>query len=141
MTLKDIQKIIKDFETSPLMSLELEMSDFKLRLSKNKMECLNDPKTNIERDKLNPYEQNANEKTFGNEVKSALVGTYYASPAINGDPYVKVGDRVRKDQVLCIIEAMKIMNEIASPYDGIVKEIKVNNGEVVGYDQVIMVIE
>jgi acetyl/propionyl-CoA carboxylase alpha subunit len=55
-----------------------------------------------------------------------------------GKPFVEVGQHVKKGQVVCIIEAMKIMNEITSPYDGIVKEVFVHNGEVVGYNHTIM---
>ena len=57
------------------------------------------------------------------------------------DVKVKVGDTVKKGQPLCIIEAMKVMNEIESPYDGVIKEIKVQNEEAVGFDQILMVIE
>ena len=56
-------------------------------------------------------------------------------------PFVSVGDTVKKGQPLCIIEAMKVMNEIESPYDGVIKEIKVQNEEAVGFDQILMVIE
>ena len=75
------------------------------------------------------------------DIKSPLVGTFYASPTINGNPYVEVGQPVKKGQVVCIIEAMKIMNEITSPYDGVLKEVLIKNGDVVGYDDSIMVIE
>ena len=75
------------------------------------------------------------------EVKAPLVGTFYISNEPGGKPFVSVGDTVKKGQPLCIIEAMKVMNEIESPYDGVVKEIKVQNEEAVGFDQILMIIE
>ena len=68
-------------------------------------------------------------------VTSPLVGTYYASSSPDADAFVKVGDTVKKGQVLGIIEAMKLMNEIESEYDGVVEAILVNNEEVVEYGQ------
>lgn len=66
-------------------------------------------------------------------VKSPIVGVFYAAPAENADPYVKVGDSVKKGQTLCIVEAMKLMNEIASEEDGVISEICVTNGQVVEF--------
>ncbi len=66
-------------------------------------------------------------------VKSPIVGVFYAAPAENAEPYVTVGDRVSKGQTLCIIEAMKLMNEISSEYDGVISEICATNGQVVEY--------
>lgn len=71
----------------------------------------------------------------GNTVSSPLVGTFYASPSPDTEPFVKTGDRVKKGQVLGIIEAMKLMNEIESEYDGVVEAVLVNNEEVVEYGQ------
>ena len=68
-------------------------------------------------------------------VTSPLVGTFYNSPSPDAEPFAKVGDTVKKGQVLGIIEAMKLMNEIESEYDGIVEAVLVNNEEVVEYGQ------
>lgn len=68
-------------------------------------------------------------------VKSPLVGTFYAAAAPDQEPFVKPGDSVKKGQVLGIIEAMKLMNEIESEYDGVVESVLVNNEEVVEYGQ------
>ncbi|MCU0104713.1 acetyl-CoA carboxylase biotin carboxyl carrier protein [Acholeplasma vituli] len=144
MTIKELQAIIKDIENSPLMTLELEMDDFKLKLSKNKFEPapvplqntpVAQPKVEIPVTEVKPVHSAPK-----NLIKSPLVGTFYASATINGNPYVEVGQPVKKGQVVCIIEAMKIMNEITSPYDGVIKEIFVRNGEVVGYDHDLMVV-
>ena len=66
-------------------------------------------------------------------VKSPIVGVFYAAPAENANPYVSIGDTVTKGQTLCIVEAMKLMNEISADDDGIISEICVTNGQVVEY--------
>ena len=76
----------------------------------------------------------------GNIVKSPLVGTFYAAPAEDAEPFVKVGDSVKEGQVLAIVEAMKLMNEIESDFTGTVAEILVENGEAVEYGQPLFVI-
>jgi acetyl-CoA carboxylase biotin carboxyl carrier protein len=75
------------------------------------------------------------------EVKSPMVGTYYSAPEPGAKPYLSVGDRISKGQILCIIEAMKIMNEIESEFDGVVKEILVENAHPVEYGQVLFRID
>ncbi len=74
-------------------------------------------------------------------VKSPLVGTFYCAPSPDDEPFVKVGDSVKKGQVIGIIEAMKLMNEIECEFDGIVEEIMVNNGDMVEYGQTIIKIK
>jgi acetyl-CoA carboxylase biotin carboxyl carrier protein len=75
------------------------------------------------------------------EVKSPMVGTYYAQPEPGSKPYVIAGTRIAKRQVLCIIEAMKIMNEIESEFDGVVKEVCVQDAHPVEYGQVLFRID
>lgn len=75
------------------------------------------------------------------EVRAPIVGTFYRAPAPDAPPYVEEGDRVEKGQVLCIIEAMKLMNEIESEVSGIVKKILVKNGEPVEYGQPLFLIQ
>ncbi|HEX8723980.1 MAG TPA: acetyl-CoA carboxylase biotin carboxyl carrier protein [Gemmatimonadaceae bacterium] len=77
----------------------------------------------------------------GLEVKSPMVGTFYHSPEPGAKPYVAVGTRVAKGQILCIIEAMKIMNEIESEYAGVVKEILVEDAQPVEYGQALFRID
>ena len=69
------------------------------------------------------------------EILSPMPGTYYSSPSPDDPPFIIKGDKVKKGQVLCIIEAMKIMNEIESEFDGVVSEVKVKNGDPVEYNQ------
>ncbi|MBQ9764872.1 MAG: acetyl-CoA carboxylase biotin carboxyl carrier protein [Lachnospiraceae bacterium] len=70
-------------------------------------------------------------------VTSPMVGVFYTSPSENAAPYVSVGDRVKKGDVLCIIESMKLMNEITAEEDGIIEEVCVSNGQVVDFGHVI----
>lgn len=76
----------------------------------------------------------------GNLVVAPLVGTFYAAPSPDAESFVKIGDPVKKGQVLGIIEAMKLMNEIESEYNGVVKEILIKNGDVAEYGQPLFVI-
>ena len=66
-------------------------------------------------------------------VRSPIVGVFYAAPAENAEPYVSIGDRVEKGSILCIIEAMKLMNEITAEESGVISEICVTNGQIVEY--------
>ncbi|MDE5621068.1 MAG: acetyl-CoA carboxylase biotin carboxyl carrier protein [Ruminococcus sp.] len=77
----------------------------------------------------------------GNIVKSPIVGTFYAAPSPDKPAFVKVGDTVKKGDVIMIIESMKLMNEIQSDFDGIVEKILVSDGQAVEYDQPIMIIK
>ena len=70
----------------------------------------------------------------GEFIKAPLVGTYYAAPSPEAEPYVQVGDRVAKGQTVCLIEAMKTMNEIPAPCDLVVEEILADNGALVSFD-------
>jgi len=81
----------------------------------------------------------ANEKLH--EIKSPIVGTFYRSPAPDADSYVKVGDRVEQGSVLCIVEAMKLMNEIECDISGTVAKIMVDNGRPVEYGQLLFLIK
>ena len=71
------------------------------------------------------------------EIKSPMVGTFYAAAEPGAKPYISVGDRVKNGQIVCIIEAMKIMNEIESEFSGVVREVLVQNAQPVEYGQVL----
>ncbi|MBR3970708.1 MAG: acetyl-CoA carboxylase biotin carboxyl carrier protein [Ruminococcus sp.] len=77
----------------------------------------------------------------GNVVKSPIVGTFYQAPSPDKPPFVKVGDTVKKGDVIMIIESMKLMNEVQSEFDGVVERILVTDGQAVEFDQPIMIIK
>jgi len=77
----------------------------------------------------------------GHVVTSPMVGTFYAAPAPGASPFVQIGDRVKAGDTLCIVEAMKMMNPIEADVDGVVKSIRVQNGEPVEYGQMLFVID
>ena len=143
-----IKELIKEIDSSSLRVFELENSDIKLKLSKNDEAYSykeNDSKTvnteisNTFTNSLVPLkEETVIEKEDVIEedltiVKSPLVGTYYSSSTPGGVPYVEVGSKVKKGDVLCIIEAMKIMNEITSEVDGEIVEALRDDEEIVEF--------
>jgi acetyl-CoA carboxylase biotin carboxyl carrier protein len=141
MSITDIQSIIKDFEASSLMTLELTMKDVSIRLSKNKTEDLTpkpSPKKNAPDQKDPSPSQFEPTQSDSTDITSPLVGTYYHSDAPGKAPFVKVGQKVAKGDVLCLVEAMKIMNEIVAPSDGVISDIIAKDGEAVGYGSVLM---
>ncbi|TWI57170.1 acetyl-CoA carboxylase biotin carboxyl carrier protein [Halalkalibacter nanhaiisediminis] len=82
-----------------------------------------------------PLDNEANEDATLHEIKSPMVGTFYSAPSPDDDPYVKVGDQVTTEKVVCIVEAMKLMNEIEAEVEGEIVEILVENGQLVEYGQ------
>lgn len=148
MDYKDIKKLIEDMGNSNLDSLEIEFPEgIKISMTKNSNKVVTStgmqnqvieasaPLTvptvqeNKETSLVNIQPKEENYKI----VKSPMVGTFYASSSPDKEPFVKIGDRVHKGQVLCIVEAMKLMNEIESEFDGEIAEICVNNEDVVEY--------
>lgn len=85
-------------------------------------------------------EQKKDDQPEGQVIKSPIVGTFYRSPSPDDDPFVQVGDSVEKGQTICIVEAMKIMNEIESEFSGEVQKILVDDAEPVEYDQPLFII-
>ncbi|MCD8028408.1 MAG: acetyl-CoA carboxylase, biotin carboxyl carrier protein [Erysipelotrichaceae bacterium] len=132
-----IKIIMELFESSDISKMHMEDGDFKLTLEKN-VEVQTVAMKNEEDE--SPKKESVEVKS-GIEVKSPLVGTYYQASGENQPPFVSVGDEVQVGDTLCIVEAMKVMNEIKSQVAGKVQAIKVENGEAVEYDQVLMIIE
>lgn len=92
---------------------------------------------------LTPIPENSNEPASENyfQVRAPLVGTFYRTPAPDAEPFVEIGDSVKAGDVLCIIEAMKNMNEIQTDIDGIIREICIENGALVEFGQKLFKIE
>ncbi|MEY3431835.1 MAG: acetyl-CoA carboxylase, biotin carboxyl carrier protein [Bacillota bacterium] len=149
MDFKKVQDLIKYFESSKLTTMTIEDGNFKLSLSKLKETINSQPKTVVVNEpKILPPNVNLKDQTnvankptediLLKDVTSPLVGTYYAASSPTSEPFVKIGQRVNKGQTVCIVEAMKIMNEIASPFSGVVEKINCKNGDVVGFNQVVI---
>lgn len=85
--------------------------------------------------------ENAAPTVSGNVVKAPIVGTFYAAPSPDDAPFVTVGKSVKKGDVIFIIESMKVMSEVTSDFDGVVKEILVKNGDALEFDQPVMIIQ
>lgn len=79
--------------------------------------------------------------TGGKAVKAPIVGTFYAAPSPDSKPFVSVGDKIKKGDTIFIIESMKVMSEVQSEFDGVVREICVNSGDAVEFDQTIMILD
>ena len=123
---KKMKKIIKIFEQANITKMELEFKDFRIKLEKA-LPALDSNKL----DKPMPPEK----PTEGRWVLSPLVGTYYDAPSLTSSPFISIGDEVKENDVLCVIEAMKIMNELRSDFSGKVVEIAVKSQSMVQYNQ------
>lgn len=146
MELEQLIKLITAVSDSELTRFSYEENGTVIQMRKEKEQNLvtvNDiPQAMPVLQEQNPDQPvvRENEKVSGNVVSSPLVGTFYAASAEGAEPYVQVGDTVKKGQVLGIVEAMKLMNEIESDYDGVVKQILVSNEDVIEYGQPMFVI-
>ena len=145
MDIRKIKTLIEMLEESNLNEIEVSQGDESVRISKGK-----DPVDYIENNQINTsissqekvsINEDDTRKFVGNQIKAPLVGTFYRKPSPDSDPFVKVGDIVKKGQVLCIIEAMKMMNEIKSEFDGEVSSIEIEDGQPVEFGQTIIVIQ
>ena len=135
----DIRKYAELMKELELTALEIKDGDKVVRLERNMSVRVTETvqAAPVASPASAPAAINANAQAPVNSncftVKSPLVGVFYAGPAENVEPFVSIGDRVKKGQTLCIIEAMKLMNEIYADEDGVIEEICVTNGQVVDY--------
>ncbi len=143
MNLKNIRELVKLLEHSNLTVLEVSEADTKIHLEKNPV-----PQPVQEASVLKPQQPETpvtavktpdGAVDFNNivEIKSPMVGVYYSAPSPDAKPFVSVGSKVKKGDVLCIIEAMKLMNEITAEVDGEIVDVCVENGQVVEYAQIL----
>lgn len=135
MEYEKIKQLIDDMGNSKLSAIDIDFPDgTKISMKKEEtkvVEKVVSPKGQEE--KVIQKEEITEEIEESNIVKSPMVGTFYMKPAPNAKPYVEVGQKVKKGDVLCIIEAMKLMNEIESEFDGEVAEILLKDGEMVEF--------
>lgn len=132
MEYEKIKQLMTDMGNSKLTSIDIEFPDgVKIKMEKNITTAT--VQASVVEEKMNEPEPAKAEVKEGNIVKSPMVGTFYIKSSPTSNPYVEVGTEVKKGTVLCIIEAMKLMNEIESEFDGKIAEILVKDGEPVEY--------
>jgi oxaloacetate decarboxylase alpha subunit len=153
MNLKELKELIEMLKNTDISELEIERSGVKVRLRKGgdvtfhpAMPRMEYPPASIVAPAVTEPERPAVEKPAAppaNQIKvaSPIVGTFYRASSPDKPPYVEVGDVVKKGQVLCIIEAMKLMNEIESEAAGKIVQILVENNQPVEYGQPLFIIE
>ncbi len=152
LTLDEIEKLAESLEKNKLERIKIKNGDCEIVLEAKRkcppppmppMGAAMQPMVNVTAaaaTEISPAEKKE-EVPSGNVVKSPIVGTFYASPSPDKPPFVKIGDTVKKGDVIMIVESMKLMNEIQSDFDGVVAEILVDNGTAVEFDQPIMIIK
>jgi acetyl-CoA carboxylase biotin carboxyl carrier protein len=151
MDLNLIKKLIKIVDTSGVTDLEVEQEGFKIKIAKKIRSFQGGSQPHVVLPPATDGEQgtNAAEKLkeaeikaeTSHEIRSPIVGTFYRAPAPDSDPYIQVGDIVTKGSVLCIVEAMKLMNEIESDVDGRIIKILVDNGKPVEFNQPLFLVQ
>jgi acetyl-CoA carboxylase biotin carboxyl carrier protein len=142
--LEIIKKLLEIMREENLTEIEIKKPFFKIKLSKEKI-GFKEIKEVKKKEEIKEVKEIKEEKKIKEDniyiIKSPLVGTFYRAPSPDSPPYVEVGDEVKKGDILCIIEAMKIMNEIESEVDGKVVEILVENAKPVEFGQPLFKIE
>ncbi len=156
MDLNLIRKLVKIVDTSGITDLEIEEDGLRIKVAKKirNNQANSQPQMIVQSESVAaPVSSTAvteekaptekSEEPTGNihEINSPIVGTFYRAPAPDADPYVQVGDSVSSGTVLCVVEAMKLMNEIESDVSGKVVKILVENGKPVEYNQPLFFIE
>ena len=135
MDVDNVQKVMTEFEKSSVRELKIEDGSFHLYLSKNDRPASQEPVTNTPEVADQPVKHSSKNEPRGAQIKAHLVGTVYLQSKPDQPPYVKVGSHVNKGDVVCVIEAMKMMTEVKSEVAGTVSVINVDNGELVEYQQ------
>lgn len=145
MNIKKIQELIELMNANDLTEIDIEHEGTRIRLTKRPHGVVEQqveyaPAGSPARG-APPKEAAEKETRNLLEVKSPMVGTFYRAPGPDADPYVKRGDTVRKGDILCIIEAMKLMNEVKSEFSGRIVDILTENAEPVEFGQIMILIE
>ena len=141
MDTKAIKQVIDIFEGSNVHKMEIEAGEMKIKLekedSKGVVNYVNPQEYHVAAQQVikEDAKEFEKEEPKGNWVKSPIVGTFYSKPNENSPAYVSVGDSVNKGDIVCIIEAMKVMNEIKAPCSGKIISVAKQDGEMVQFDE------
>ena len=142
MNIKDIKALAAVLRQSELTALEYTEGDMHIKLERAVTGVMNVTQAPVGYATVEhaaaPMGEEKNDFNNLNEVKAPMVGVFYAAPAPDAKPFVKVGDTVEKGQIICIIEAMKLMNDITAPVSGRIVDICALDGAVLEYGQTIM---
>jgi acetyl-CoA carboxylase biotin carboxyl carrier protein len=139
MEIKDIITLIRAVSESNLSEFEYKEGETKLSFHINREMTAQGELVVQVRPQVSAMETRLDaEPDNCNIITSPMVGTFYSASSEEGKPFIEVGDTIKKGQVIGIVEAMKLMNEIESIYDGVVEEILVSNREMVGFEQMLV---
>lgn len=148
MDLNLIKKLVKIVDTSDITDLEVEESGFRIKIAKKirglqnfVQPLISAPSAPVSEQTAKTLDIKPEAKENLHEIKSPIVGTFYRAPAPDADSYINIGDTVSPGSVLCIVEAMKLMNEIESDVSGKIVKILVENGKPVEYNQPLFLIQ
>lgn len=144
-----VKEVINILENSNVNEIEITFWGRKIRVVKNASSILSNsvsatPETKIQNDKISNnmrHEDDTEKIDSGEKILSPMPGVFYSSQAPEKPPFVSEGDKVKVGQVLCIIESMKIMNEIESELEGTVKKVLVSNSDPVEFNQPLFIVE
>ena len=146
MEFENVKELIKIFDDSSLSRLKFNQDGVSITLEKGSAKeeivyaepqrVVSDPKENVAK-----VITEKNEPKSGDYIKSPMVGSFYSAPNPGADVFAKAGDRISKGQTLCILEAMKIMNEIEAEFDCKILEVLVEDGQAIEYDMPLFLIE
>ena len=142
MDIRKIKKLIEMLQDSDLTEIEVQEGEESVRIVRGSAQPFEVKTTSISPASVNVLSENnevvANKS--GSPIKSPIVGTFYRKPAPDKPPFVEIGSHVNAGDVVCIVEAMKMMNEIKSEFTGKVSAINIDDGEPVEFDQSLIVI-
>jgi len=145
---KEILKLVDLLEERNLSAFELEIEGFKIKISRGHPPTIvpespasPSPPAEFESNPAADVPESEGSKNDLHYISSPMVGTFYMAPDPSSPPFVEIGEPVQKNQTICIIEAMKLMNEIESDIDGILEEIYVQNGKPVEYGKKLFAIK
>lgn len=141
MDIECLMRLVAGVSESALDSFSYREGDFSIKMRKSRKRAGREAPEKEKDPLVADLKEEIVPMISGKGVKSPLVGVFYVAPAEGADPFVKVGDAVKKGQTLAILEAMKLMNEIEADFDGVIKEICVKNGEAVEYGQTLFIIQ
>jgi acetyl-CoA carboxylase biotin carboxyl carrier protein len=142
MTFKEIKELIEIFDNSELAKLSIKDDNFRIELDKNSaviptIQPSATPQVEVTTTQITPSQTKDSapvSQESGEYITSPMVGTFYQAPSPSSPSFVKVGDKVKANQVVCIVEAMKIMNDIQAEYDCEILEVLVEDGQAVEFD-------